>query len=380
MLHKILTSEDIKKLEVEIKILINTLKMFKQGVMLLDEVDLLLHPLKSELNFPLGEKFDSDGSEDGARWNLVTHIMDAIFLQPVAEYRTEYRGQAAQILQKLKGAVGNGLQQNALQRLPHLTLLDLDFYKYVLMPILAEWIILWLRQQHVAGLDHNEMLRYIIDGAAAKGDCVTKVKLFDLAISEREIKIGLIDEDPELTTAHLESLSLEDSVELNRVNSLKRSLSSDTISEEEHSILEREIKYLKVAKDIAEREKELVLEVCEDSERLREIVLATTIERQNMIKRIELCKAKIEKLENPRDSSLDNSTIVWMAPMFAANLENFDEKGDGVKEEQEIHRLCSKMEEQGFSLRQCSEDEEALEITNGLIVNHRLMFSHWIWP
>ena len=82
-----LTSEDIKKLEVEIKILINTLKMFKQGVMLLDEVDLLLHPLKSELNFPLGEKFDLDGSEDGARWNLVMHIMDAIFLQPVVKYR-----------------------------------------------------------------------------------------------------------------------------------------------------------------------------------------------------------------------------------------------------------------------------------------------------
>ena len=113
--------------------------MFKQGVMLLDEVDLLLHPLKSELNFPLGEKFDLDGSEDGARWNLVMHIMDAIFFTTsgrVSEF--EYRGQAAQILQKLKGAIGNGLQQNALQRSPHLTLLDLDFYKDVLMPTLAE--------------------------------------------------------------------------------------------------------------------------------------------------------------------------------------------------------------------------------------------------
>jgi hypothetical protein len=30
------------------------LKLFKDGVMLLDEVDLILHPLKSELNFPIG--------------------------------------------------------------------------------------------------------------------------------------------------------------------------------------------------------------------------------------------------------------------------------------------------------------------------------------
>jgi len=39
------------------------LSLFKEGIMLLDEVDLILHPLKSELNFPIGEKFDLDGSE-----------------------------------------------------------------------------------------------------------------------------------------------------------------------------------------------------------------------------------------------------------------------------------------------------------------------------
>ena len=39
------------------------LSLFKEGVMLLDEVDLILHPLKSELNFPTGEKFDLDVSE-----------------------------------------------------------------------------------------------------------------------------------------------------------------------------------------------------------------------------------------------------------------------------------------------------------------------------
>lgn len=47
--------------------------------MLLDEVDLILHPLKSELNFPLGEKWDLDGSADGERWGLPIHIYDAFF-------------------------------------------------------------------------------------------------------------------------------------------------------------------------------------------------------------------------------------------------------------------------------------------------------------
>ena len=58
--------------------------LFQQGVLLLDEVDLILHPLKSELNWPLGrrEPLDftvgvADGSanagqrgEDGLRWQV----------------------------------------------------------------------------------------------------------------------------------------------------------------------------------------------------------------------------------------------------------------------------------------------------------------------
>ena len=38
------------------------------GIALLDEVDLLLHPLKSELNFPVGERDPLDGSP--FRWDF----------------------------------------------------------------------------------------------------------------------------------------------------------------------------------------------------------------------------------------------------------------------------------------------------------------------
>ena len=61
--------------------------MFKQGVMLLDEVGLCCSPFEVLQNFPLDKSLDLDGSEDGARWNLVMHIMDQYFLQPVVEYR-----------------------------------------------------------------------------------------------------------------------------------------------------------------------------------------------------------------------------------------------------------------------------------------------------
>ena len=56
------------------------LELFKEGVLLLDEVDLLLHPLKSELNWPIGEKHPIDYTRSkkfgvGLRWDLQWHLI-----------------------------------------------------------------------------------------------------------------------------------------------------------------------------------------------------------------------------------------------------------------------------------------------------------------
>lgn len=70
--------------------------------MLLDEVDLILHPLKSELNFPLGEKHDLDASEQGERWNLPMHMLDAVFFAENKRISTfEHKGVAVDILRRL---------------------------------------------------------------------------------------------------------------------------------------------------------------------------------------------------------------------------------------------------------------------------------------
>ena len=44
----------VEDLKVQCEELSKILLLFRNGVMLLDEVDLILHPLKSELNFPIG--------------------------------------------------------------------------------------------------------------------------------------------------------------------------------------------------------------------------------------------------------------------------------------------------------------------------------------
>jgi hypothetical protein len=96
------------------------LKMFESATMLLDEVDLILHPLKSELNFPVGEKFDLDGSEDGERWSLPIHLLDAfLFIQTNRITSFEQRGMALEILKRLASVVQQGINERHLQRLPH---------------------------------------------------------------------------------------------------------------------------------------------------------------------------------------------------------------------------------------------------------------------
>lgn len=96
------------------------LKLFREGVMLLDEVDLILHPLKSELNFPIGDKFDLDGSDDGIRWGLPIHLMDALFYTQSGRSSTfEAVGSTLEILKRLSNCVQNGIEQRQLQRLPH---------------------------------------------------------------------------------------------------------------------------------------------------------------------------------------------------------------------------------------------------------------------
>jgi hypothetical protein len=55
----------------------NVLQMWRDGVLVVDEVDVVLHPLKSELNFPIGPKEPVDFA--GERWELPIHILEAIF-------------------------------------------------------------------------------------------------------------------------------------------------------------------------------------------------------------------------------------------------------------------------------------------------------------
>ena len=111
-------------------------EIFRASVEIMDEVDLLLHPLKSELNWPLGEKqpldfTNSTASGSGLRWNIPSYLLDAIFgccgmpiLADIAESR-----EASGLLNDLSTVIESGFATFQLQRSPHLTLLSKHFYE-----------------------------------------------------------------------------------------------------------------------------------------------------------------------------------------------------------------------------------------------------------
>ena len=60
-------------MEVDLRALVEVMSVYDKSCLIMDEVDLLLHPLKSELNFPIGKKHALDVSPQ--RWQDFASLM-----------------------------------------------------------------------------------------------------------------------------------------------------------------------------------------------------------------------------------------------------------------------------------------------------------------
>ena len=110
---------------------------------------MLLHPLKSELNFPVGSKFDYD--MDPERWQLPMHLLDLLFFHQEGHVNSpDFVSTPASdaIVEEMVAAVSDGITSLALQTTPHLTLLDPAFYSARIKPLAVRWVVLFLLQQN----------------------------------------------------------------------------------------------------------------------------------------------------------------------------------------------------------------------------------------
>jgi hypothetical protein len=159
------------ELRAETRTLAEVLGLFRSSVALLDEVDVLLHPLRSELNWPQGEK--QPLSFAPMRWQLPWHLLDGA-LYPTSRQCTVswHEGPEAQlVLGRITAVMAEGAAECATQAVPHPVLLSRPFYQQRLRPHLTHWALLWLRRNRVQ-LGSDEALVAYLDrsaGASAEG-------------------------------------------------------------------------------------------------------------------------------------------------------------------------------------------------------------------
>ena len=157
-------------------------EIFRSSIEIMDEVDVILHPLKSELNWPLGAKepldFTRSRSGNGLRWGIPSHLLDAIFsccgmpiLADIAESKA-----AAVILDQLEKVIQLGFNTLQLQRSPHLALVSKNFYDVHMKPVLTQWLLLWLRARKLPNLNDAEVTEFLMKGAASNYTIIGKVR------------------------------------------------------------------------------------------------------------------------------------------------------------------------------------------------------------
>jgi len=152
----------------------------ERGILLMDEVDMLLHPLRSELNFPIGQKFPLEPKP--RRWNIPMFLIDTVLRAVSSQDDSDDNEDETEVQRKLRKIVSSGYRNMQLQRSPHLVLLDRDWYTREIAPILAQSALSWLKSHHVlaasrdseAILGDKDTLEYLIGGPSRTSSSVLR--------------------------------------------------------------------------------------------------------------------------------------------------------------------------------------------------------------
>jgi hypothetical protein len=157
------------------------LHVFRSGILLMDEVDMLLHPLRSELNFPVGDKYPLTPAPH--RWSLPIHIIDG-FLYAASYPSSLDQRSPPTCLNELKEKLKVGFRSKAMQTVPHTVLIDQEFYASEIRGHIASWVIVWLRSKHFLSAqseaDEDNIRQYLLHGASCEETICDSIKsMFD---------------------------------------------------------------------------------------------------------------------------------------------------------------------------------------------------------
>ena len=156
-------SKSRDRIKAEIERCVQIQELFRSGVLILDEVDIVLHPLFSELNWPIDQKNPLEFTEQGERWTFVLHLLNGLLaaIEPDPPIPRAYRESefAKRALTVLGSLLNQGIGTFNLQSVPHLVLLDMEFYHKYIRPLLIPWVLLYLRSQGLLSVISEEKIK-----------------------------------------------------------------------------------------------------------------------------------------------------------------------------------------------------------------------------
>jgi ankyrin repeat protein len=146
------------------------LRLMEGSILIMDELDWVCHPMKSELNFPIGVRSPLNFAQEshGRRWELPMHLWDALFCaeDQVPPPALRHNSKSYELLRELNLVVTEGYACDALQRRPHTVLLNAAFYRKRMLPVFADWMMLYMQNEQVGvatNVSYDEIRQYLTD-------------------------------------------------------------------------------------------------------------------------------------------------------------------------------------------------------------------------
>lgn len=92
------------------------------------------------------------------------HILDAIFYVESSRLTVGFKqsSRAKEILDSLRVVINKGYEIRALQRNPHIVLLNIEWYHSTLKPVMADWLYMWIETQHLGTISEKLVKQYIL--------------------------------------------------------------------------------------------------------------------------------------------------------------------------------------------------------------------------
>ncbi|KAK6588719.1 EF hand family [Cryptosporidium xiaoi] len=202
-LNSLLNNEEKEELYLQYKkeldLCLRILHIFKnESVIIVDEIDMILHPLKSELHWPIGDKYPLDltsfslfnnnsydvpeaitsannangfsisSSENihGVRWLVPWYLIEALLTKKNELYllsndQVKKSGSMINLILRIQRKIEAGVLNRRLQNNPHLVILDVGYYEREIKPLLVRWILFILRLYNFSGLSDEYCEIYI---------------------------------------------------------------------------------------------------------------------------------------------------------------------------------------------------------------------------